>query len=107
MSKKQSNLTKVEREVLGELGERLGVRFVVGKDASKQRRVVLSEKRVKVKITNPELKQRLLDKKPVSYQVKYIRCGKEVCCRCPHGPYVYAFWREEGKIRSRYLGKFL
>jgi hypothetical protein len=34
-----------------------------------------------------------------------VRCGKENCTRCPHGPYWYAYWNEDGKRRSRYLGK--
>lgn len=105
MDENQPNLTEVERQVLGQLGQRLGVRFVVGKDAATQKRVVLSESTVKVKITDPELKQRLLDKKLVSYQTKYIKCGKEGCSKCPHGPYIYAFWRKGKRVRSKYLGK--
>lgn len=34
-----------------------------------------------------------------------VRCGKSSCTRCPHGPYWYAYWSENGKRRSRYLGK--
>lgn len=34
-----------------------------------------------------------------------VKCGKRACTRCPHGPYWYAYWREDGKRRSRYLGK--
>jgi hypothetical protein len=34
-----------------------------------------------------------------------VRCGKESCTRCPHGPYWYAYWWEGGKRRSRYVGK--
>ena len=34
-----------------------------------------------------------------------IRCGKPNCGRCPHGPYWYAYWREEGRRRSRYIGR--
>lgn len=107
MRKNGQNLTGVEGEVLEELGQRLGVRFVVGGRSAKQAQVVLSESTVKVKINDPELKKRLLDKKPVSYQVKYIRCGKEGCSKCPHGPYIYAFWRSEGgRVKTEYLGKF-
>lgn len=36
-----------------------------------------------------------------------IRCGKPNCTKCPHGPYWYAYWREDGKPRTRYLGKKL
>jgi len=105
MHKDKQDLTRVEQEVLSELGERLGVRFVVGKGPTTQKRVVLSNKRLKVKITDPELKKRLLDKKAVSYQSKYIRCGKKGCFKCPHGPYIYAFWRAGGNVRSKYLGR--
>jgi hypothetical protein len=44
------------------------------------------------------------------YQLERIRCGK-VGCKCAgdcgelHGPYWYAYWRDEGKLKSRYVGK--
>jgi hypothetical protein len=41
----------------------------------------------------------------VSLRRQWVRCGKETCTRCPHGPYWYAYWREDGKRRSRYVGK--
>lgn len=34
-----------------------------------------------------------------------VRCGKEACTKCPHGPYWYATWWEDGRRRSRYVGK--
>lgn len=34
-----------------------------------------------------------------------VRCGKDTCTTCPHGPYWYAYWTEDGKRRSKYLGK--
>lgn len=36
---------------------------------------------------------------------QHVRCGKASCTKCPHGPYWYAYWSEDGKRRSRYLGK--
>jgi hypothetical protein len=38
---------------------------------------------------------------------QYVRCGRE-WCHCMkggslHGPYLYRFWREEGRLRKRYL----
>jgi hypothetical protein len=36
---------------------------------------------------------------------QWVRCGKETCGTCPHGPYWYAYWREDGRRRSRYVGK--
>ena len=41
----------------------------------------------------------------VSLRRQWVRCGKESCTRCPHGPYWFAYWREAGKRRSRYVGK--
>lgn len=38
---------------------------------------------------------------------RMVRCGKPGCTSCPHGPYWYAFWREDGRRRSRYVGKLL
>ncbi|MBW4542514.1 MAG: hypothetical protein KME43_25790 [Myxacorys chilensis ATA2-1-KO14] len=46
------------------------------------------------------------------YQLELVRCGK-VGCKCAgdngdlHGPYWYAYWRENGKLKSRYVGKRL
>lgn len=43
----------------------------------------------------------------VSLRRQWVRCGKESCSKCPHGPYWYAYWREGGRRRSRYVGKLL
>jgi hypothetical protein len=43
----------------------------------------------------------------VTYRLEPVRCGKSGCTRCPHGPYWYAYWREDGRLRSRYIGKHL
>jgi len=46
------------------------------------------------------------------YQLERVRCGK-ASCKCVgehgelHGPYWYAYWREEGRLNSRYVGKKL
>lgn len=46
------------------------------------------------------------------YQLERVRCGKSGC-KCTgengklHGPYWYAYWREDGKLKSRYVGKKL
>ena len=40
-------------------------------------------------------------------RLEFVKCGKG-SCHCAgdrgHGPYWYAYWREDGKLRSRYLG---
>ncbi len=41
----------------------------------------------------------------VRLRQQWVRCGKESCTKCPHGPYWYAFWREGGRRHSRYVGK--
>jgi hypothetical protein len=46
------------------------------------------------------------------YQREWVRCGK-LLCKCAgangklHGPYWYMYWREKGRLRSRYIGKTL
>ena len=41
----------------------------------------------------------------VRFRQQLVKCGKENCTRCPHGPYWYAYWNEDGRRRSSYLGK--
>ena len=41
----------------------------------------------------------------VTYRLESVRCGKPGCVSCPHGPYWYAYYREDGKLKSRYIGK--
>ena len=43
----------------------------------------------------------------VSLRQQMVRCGKSECTKCPHGPYWYAYWTEEGRRRSRYIGRLL
>ena len=43
----------------------------------------------------------------LSYRQETVRCGKPACTRCPHGPYWYAYWKEEGRTRKRYIGRHL
>ncbi|MDH3731206.1 MAG: hypothetical protein OES13_08810 [Acidimicrobiia bacterium] len=41
----------------------------------------------------------------VSFRRRLVKCGKEACSSCPHGPYWYAYWRENGRRHSRYVGR--
>lgn len=43
----------------------------------------------------------------VRFRRQWVRCGKPTCTTCPHGPYWYAYWREDGRRRSRYVGRLL
>jgi hypothetical protein len=35
---------------------------------------------------------------------EYVRCGNPDC-QNQHGPYLYAYWREDKKLNKRYVGK--
>lgn len=45
----------------------------------------------------------------ITYQLQYRKCGKASCTPCRngqgHGPYWYAYWRENHRLRSGYVGK--
>lgn len=45
-----------------------------------------------------------------TYRSEMVSCGKERC-KCAvghlHGPYWYAYWSEDGKTKSQYVGKHL
>lgn len=43
----------------------------------------------------------------VTYRQEEVTCGKQTCTTCPHGPYWYAYWKEDGKTQSRYIGRHL
>lgn len=58
-----------------------------------------------------ELLMEELLKRGITVQEQYRKCGKKPCSTCGtgrgHGPYLYAYWRENGRIRSFYIGKEL
>lgn len=43
----------------------------------------------------------------VSLRQQLVKCGRSSCTMCPHGPYWYAYWREDGKRKSKYIGRLL
>lgn len=47
-------------------------------------------------------------KNKVTYRQQYTRCGKQRCRKCKegpgHGPYWYAFYSENGRTVSKYIG---
>jgi len=57
-------------------------------------------------------KQRVINGQVMTVQAQFRRCNKQRCrCQQPgkgkHGPYWYGYWHENGKLRSRYIGKEL
>jgi len=37
---------------------------------------------------------------------EYIKCGDPYCSKCEHGPYYYGYWKENGKLKKKYIGKY-
>lgn len=37
---------------------------------------------------------------------EYVKCGNPYCHRCKHGPYYYGYWRENGKLKKKYIGRY-
>ena len=38
-------------------------------------------------------------------RAEHVKCGKSFCLSCPHGPYYYAYWKEDnGKLKKKYIG---
>jgi hypothetical protein len=41
---------------------------------------------------------------------EFIKCGRDACNNCPHGPYYYAYWKDKSKdnnkskLRKKYMG---
>jgi hypothetical protein len=44
-------------------------------------------------------------------RLEFVKYGKPACKRCAgrpaHGPYWYAYWKQDGRTPSRYIGKEL
>lgn len=47
----------------------------------------------------------------LTLELEWVRCGKERCKTCNagkgHGPYWYGYYRTDGKLKKRYIGKDL
>jgi hypothetical protein len=40
----------------------------------------------------------------LTYQLRFVLCGKRAC-RKLHGPYWYAYFKKNGRTRTRYIGR--
>jgi len=79
----------------------IGKKLVLGEDFDQKTSYKPHEEKIKSKMIS-----RGENKISVTYRQEWVRCGKE-CSKCPHGPYWYAYWKEGGKTRSKYVGKEL
>jgi hypothetical protein len=74
---------------------------------------LLEDQKSKKRVRGPIKQHEVLQAHRTShntYRLERVRCGKEVCkCRkgSLHGPYWYAYWIENGKTKSQYIGKKL
>ena len=58
--------------------------------------------------------RRVVEERPAragTLRLEMVRCGKERCKKCAegsgHGPYWYLYFRRNGKLTSRYIGKMI
>lgn len=86
-----TDLTEEQRQELREIDERL--------------QEVLEERRAGRPSTPAPRPEKQIG--TITFRYETVRCGKENCSRCPHGPYWYAYWKERGRTRSRYIGRSL
>jgi Family of unknown function (DUF6788) len=75
--------------------------------------------RIEGELTRRELIERettdnrqVVEERPTSVgtlRLERVKCGKERCRKCregpAHGPYWYLYFRRNGKLTSRYIGK--
>jgi uncharacterized protein DUF6788 len=77
--------------------------------------------RIEAELARRELAQReptknrqVVEERPASagtLRFEMVKCGKERCRKCgegpAHGPYWYLYFRRNGKLTSRYIGKMI
>ena len=83
------------------------IRSIRSLDEYDLRRLMIFIRGLLLNSSGPDLATEVSHAGRVTYRLEPVRCGKAGCTRCPHGPYWYAYWREEGRLRSRYIGKDL
>jgi hypothetical protein len=37
---------------------------------------------------------------------EYVKCGNPFCYKCKHGPYYYGYWKQNGKLKKKYIGLY-
>jgi hypothetical protein len=94
--------TKKKEEILGELTEKQLAELHAIDERLQE---VLEERRAGRGSAAPMRAEKQIG--ALTFRYETVRCGKENCSRCPHGPYWYAYWKEGGRTRSRYIGRTL
>jgi hypothetical protein len=58
--------------------------------------------------------RQIVEERPASagtLRLEMVKCGKDRCKKCErgegHGPYWYLYFRRNGKLTSRYIGKMI
>jgi hypothetical protein len=58
--------------------------------------------------------RQVVEERPASagtLRLEMVKCGKDRCKKCAagegHGPYWYLYFRKNGKLTSRYIGKMI
>ena len=62
----------------------------------------------------PAAGRQVVEERPASagtLRLEMVKCGKDRCKKCKegkgHGPYWYLYFRRNGKLTSRYIGKMI
>ena len=45
-----------------------------------------------------------IERHKATVRIESVMCGKR-CQGCPHGPYMYVYWKQGGKTRKKYIGR--
>ncbi|MCC5947673.1 MAG: hypothetical protein JJT89_04380 [Nitriliruptoraceae bacterium] len=83
------------------------VREVRRLDEFELRRLLILVRGLLLEVDGPPTPGELGLPPTLTYRQEEVRCGKPTCRSCPHGPYWYAYWREDGRVRKRYIGRQL
>ncbi len=81
--------------------------------------LVVLRNRIEAELTRRELAEQesaegrqMVEERPASagtLRLEMAKCGKDRCKKCErgegHGPYWYLYFRRNGKLTSRYIGK--
>jgi len=96
---------------------------LIGQQFPKQKQVLEDEEKQKEELNNVmegaqsdinkfkeiEVRQsQIVSTLPTNHTIReeFVKCGKEFCLQCPHGPYYYAYWKDSTtkKLKKKYLG---